>query len=426
MTADAPTAAAHVPLAEQRGTGARLRPATGAGVVLAVLLGALPAAVVGLESAWLIVVAGLACLSMAPLLARRQALSVEVSHAPRSLRLHAGRTTPLTLELAAHGGARGLLVDVGVDRSSRSREGAPRLAVPLLRAGPASRVTIPVRLGARGHHDAATLRATSSFPFSLVHAARTVHLPVRVTVLPRLLAPAERALVERFVRTTLVGESTDRTARMRTSGLPVGLRHARSGDRARDIDARTSVRKARWIAFDRSELHDDREIAVGLVLRVKGRATSSQRRGHLAFEAAVAHCASAVELLIRAHGAVTLEEILPAQDRLDARAVAAVDPDAIVSRVTRGTSAPLLDRLAAVHLDGAHVGPDIGAPARSPRRPESVRRVVFLPLSPLEFQRAAESPAPSEAFSPAGSTWIIGIDGSGRALRLSSAEGVSA
>ena len=131
MTADAPTAAAHAPLAERRGTGASLRPATGAGVVLAVLLGALPAAVVGLEAAWLIVVAGVACLAMAPLLARRQALSVEVAHAPRSLRLHAGRTTPLTLELAAHGDARGLLVDVGVDRSSRSREGAPRLAVPL-------------------------------------------------------------------------------------------------------------------------------------------------------------------------------------------------------------------------------------------------------------------------------------------------------
>ena len=69
MTTDAPTAAAHAPFVEQLGTRARLRPATGAGVVLAVLLGALPAAVVGLEAAWLIVVSGVACLAMAPLLA---------------------------------------------------------------------------------------------------------------------------------------------------------------------------------------------------------------------------------------------------------------------------------------------------------------------------------------------------------------------
>ena len=417
MTADALTAP--VPPTRRRGNGASLRPATGAGVVLAVLMGALPAALVGLESAWLIVVAGLASLAMAPILARRQAVFVEVASAPRSLRLHAGRTTPLGLELVASGDARGLLLDVGVDGSARSRERAPRLAIPRLRTGTATRVTIPVRLGARGHHDAVTVRVTSSFPFSLVHAARAVHVPLRVTVLPRLLAPAERALVERFVRTTLVGESADRAARMRTSGLPVGLRHARSGDRARDIDARASVRKSRWIAFDRSDLHDDREIVVGLVLRVKGRASSSQRRGELAFEAAVAHCASAVELLLRTHGAVTLEESLPSQEQLDARAAASLEADAVVSRITRGASAPLLDRLAAVHLDGAHLGEDSGAPWRSARSQGARRRVIFLPLSPLEFRRAAEA---REASSDAGSTWIIGIDGSGRALRLSDAE----
>ena len=421
MTADALTAP--VPPTERRGNGASLRPATGAGVVLAVLMGALPAALVGLESAWLIVFAGLASLAMAPLLARRQAVSVEVGSAPRTLRLHAGRTTPFGLELAARGDARGLLLDVGVDGSARSSERAPRLAVPRLRTGIATRVTIPVRLGARGHHEAVTLRVTSSFPFSLVHAARAVHVPLRVTVLPRLLAPAERALVERFVRTTLVGESADRAARMRTSGLPVGLRHARSGDRARDLDARASVRKSRWIAFDRSDLHDDREIVVRLVLRVKGRASSSQRRAELAFEAAVAHCASAVELLLRTHGAVTLEESLPSQERLDARAAAALEADAVVSRVTRGASAPLLDRLAAVHLDGAHRGEDSGAPARSARSQGARRRVIFLPLSPLEFRRAAEA---REVSSDAGSTWIIGIDGSGRALRLSGAEASTA
>ncbi|MEC8495801.1 MAG: hypothetical protein VXZ39_12800 [Planctomycetota bacterium] len=425
MTADASTAAARAPLTEPRGARVSLRPATGAGVVLAVLLGALPAAVVGLESAWLIVVTALACLAMAPLLARSQALSVEVANTPRSLRLHAGRTTPLSLELTAHGDARGLLLDVGVGGPSRAREGAPRLAVPRLHAGAGTRVTIPVRFGARGHHDAATLRVASSFPFSLVHAARAIHLPLGVTVLPRLLAPAERTLLEQFVRTTLVGESTDRAARKRTSGLPVGLRHARPGDRARDIDARASVRKARWTAFDRSDMHDDREIAVGLVLRVKGRASSSRRRGHLAFEAAVAHCASAVELLVRAHGAVTLEEFLPAQEPLDEHAPAALEPGAVVSRIRRGASTPLLDRLAAVHLDGAHLDEDSGARAQNARRQGPLRRVVFLPLSPLEFQRAAESPAARKAFSDAGSTWIIGVDGSGRALRLSSAEGSS-
>ncbi|MEE2939959.1 MAG: hypothetical protein VX460_06215 [Planctomycetota bacterium] len=426
MTTDAPTAAAPAMLTEQRGARTSLRLATGAGVVVAVLLGALPAAAVGLESAWLIVVAGLACLAMAPLLARSQVLSVEVSDAPRSLRLHAGRTTPLSLEVTARGDARGLLLGVGVDGPPRSRESAPRLAVPWLRAGARSRVTIPVRLGARGHHDAATLRVTSSFPFSLVHAARAVHLPLRVTVLPRLLAPAERALRARVVWTTLVGESTDRAARMRTSGLPVGLRHARPGDRARDIDARASVRKARWIAFDRSDMHDDREIAVGLVLRVKGSASSSRRRGHLAFEAAVAHCASAVELLVRAHGAVTLEEFLPAQGLLDAHVAAALEPGAVVSRVRRGASTPLLDRLAAVRLDGAHLDEDSGAPAQRAPRQGALRRVLFLPLSPLEFQRAAESRPAREASSDASSTWVIGIDGSGRALRLFSAEGSSA
>ena len=48
--------------------------------------------------------------------------------------------------------------------------------------------------------------------------------------------------------------------------------------------------------------------------------------------------------------------------------------------------------------------------------------MIFLPL-PLEFRRAAEA---REVSSDAGSTWIIGIDGSGRALRLSGAEASTA
>lgn len=421
MSANASTAAAPPPPAMRPAAASRLRPATGAGVVLAVLLGALPAAVVGLESAWLVVIAGLACLFMAPALARRQVHALEVVDAPPSLRVHAGRTTPITLEFHTAQEARGLLLDVNVEGSRRSREGSPRLAVPRLAQDASTRLALPVRFGARGHHDAAVLRITSSFPFSMARAARMIRLPMRVTVLPRLLAAAERDLIERFVRTTLTGDATDRAARLRTAGLPVGLRHARPGDRARDVDARATLRKGRWIAFDRSALRDDREIAVGVALRVCGRASSSHRRSLLAFEAAVAHCASAVELLVRTHGAVTLEEVLPTQDALDARVHAALEPGAVVARSSRATSAPLLDRLAAVQLDAAHIQDRAVSPAKSgaARRKGTSRRIVFVPLSPLEFQRASETPLPTRGGQrDLDTTWVIGVDGSGRSILL--------
>lgn len=413
------------PLAPGRAT---VRPATGAGVVTAVLLGALPAAFVGLESAWLVVVAGLSCLLLAPLVARRQVSAPGLVQCPARLRVHAGRTTPVSVTLGCRGESRGLLLDLGVVGAPRTGDGAPRLAVPLLSARDGHRrVTVPVRLGARGIYSSASLRFVSSFPFSMARATRVYEMPTRVIVLPRLLAPAERSLIERLARPASIGTATDEVARLRTPGLPLGLRDARQGDRARDIDARATLRKGRWIAIERSSLRDDREIAIGLVLRVRGASASSRRRNHLAFEAAVAHCACAIDLFVRRFGDVTLEELQPDQARLDGDPHAALDPVALARpRASASSPEPLLDRLAAVRLAETPEAAGAAHVARPARRDRAVRRVVFLPLSPLEFQRATEDQDAAVAPQRPGGrsdAWLIGVDGSGRSILLGTPRG---
>ena len=109
-------------------------PRRDAGIILAVFLGALPAALVGLEIAWLIVVAGRRPWPCP--FARRQAASVEVAGTPRYCdSTSEGRRRSVSNSRHVE---RAVLLDVRVDGSAHSG-GSPRLAVPRLRAASATR-----------------------------------------------------------------------------------------------------------------------------------------------------------------------------------------------------------------------------------------------------------------------------------------------
>ena len=303
VTADALTA----PVPPPRGAGTeRACAPTGAGVVLAVLLGALPAALVGLER--------VADRGRGPGVPGHGPPSPGDRPSPSRSERAENTATPRRADHAVRSRTHGTWRRARPPARRRrgrlgsSRERAPRLAVPRLRTGIATRVTIPVRLGARGHHDAVTLRVTSSFPFSLVHAARAP----RSTASHGAAAPARPggARARRALRADDPRGRVGRPRRrMRTSGLPVGLRHARSGDRARDIDARASIRKSRWMPStagparrpgDRGRAGPAREGTCFLV----SDAQNSPSRPQWPLR-------SAVEPLLRTHGAVTLEESLP-------------------------------------------------------------------------------------------------------------------
>ena len=219
MTANALTAP--VPPSERRGNGASLRPATGAGVVLVVLLGALPAALVGLEPAWLIVVAGLASLAMAPLLARRQAVSVDVAERAENT------ATPRRADHAVRSRTRGPWRRARPPaRRRRGRLGSVQRAGPSPRGSPAADRNRHARDDPRQARGARTPRRRDPARHLLVPVlagARRARGP-RSTASHGAAAPARPggARARRALRsTTLVGESADRAARMRTSGLPV-------------------------------------------------------------------------------------------------------------------------------------------------------------------------------------------------------------
>lgn len=356
--------------------GARLSAEIGSGVVLAIAIGALPAALVGLDLAWIVVTASVSLLIVAPVLAAAQVRGLDAVARKETLIAHAGRAVPLPLTIRSSRTARHVVLEV-VPPSHRSseRSGAPRVAMPAIRAGTTEEMAIPTRLSERGVWSGLRLRTRSSWPFGLFTATRRIALSVDVTVLPRIMPrvdPAVRALTPKEAS----GIDDRRTAPRRGArGLPAEIRPARAGDTARDLAWRASVRHGRWLSVDRPSSALEQEVDIVLVTTVRG--GQSLRRSSYAFESAVAHCATTVEWLTRRGARV----------RLDVG-----DGEEIVDSAR---ALPHLRRLTIVARTES-VGP-IGRAMREHRRGDHRLRITFVPLSPLDFQRAVEAHSATRA-----------------------------
>lgn len=423
----------------------RIAPTTGAGVVLAIALGALPAALVGLEFAWLVVIAALTILAVAPWLAWREVRAVSAVAPPPSLRVHAGRATPVTFDFRVRRSCRDLLADVSVEGAGdRERDGAPKVAIEGMVPGSPVRVPLIARFGSRGTAVHLLLRITSTFPFGLFVATRKLVLPSIVRVLPRLQPRADAALAAVLQEPSPSGASRARLQHLTRTGLPIGLRSARQGDRLRDIAWKPSLRQSRWVAFDREGQEVERHVTVVLQLGVRGSSSSSLRRTGLAFESAVSHCATAIEWLFSRTGSVRLEfSSTPADAPLHVIARGSVpEHQRAAGRGVRGGAAhgpsTLMDRLSDIKINPAHGPRDTlspsGAPAADelpgpePKGPDplgpkrldqnlghgdSDLRIVFVGMSALEYQRATDAPADSAQPGEPGAL-VLGVDANGR------------
>lgn len=418
----------------------RVAPTTGAGVVLAIALGALPAALVGLEFAWLVVIASLTVLAVAPWLAWREVRAVSAVAPPASLRVHAGRATPVTFEFSVQRACRDLLADVSVEGAGdRERDGAPKVAIEAMVPGPPVRVPLVARFASRGIATDLLLRITSTFPFGLFIATRKLVLPAAIRVLPRLQPRANAALLAALRDVSPSGPSHPRPQHLTRAGIPVGLRAARQGDRLRDIAWKPSLRQSRWVAFDREGQETERDMTVVLQLGVRGASSSSLRRTGLAFEAAVSHCATTIEWLFGRTGSVRLEfGSIPADAPL--RVIAS--GIGMQSRGSAGRGRPgaashgpsaLMDRLSEVQMNpvqrplpafSPHDGSDAqgrrsdDAPPRrgldrSSRDGGGDLRIVFIGMSALEYQRATDTPTDSTRTGEEGAL-VLGVDANGR------------
>jgi len=418
----------------------RVAPTTGAGVVLAIALGALPAALVGLELAWLVVIAALSVLIVAPVLAWREVRAILEVTPPESLRVHAGRATPVVFGIRVRRSCRDLLADISLTGAvNRERDGAPKVAIEGLDPGSPARVPLIVRFTARGTAKDLELRLTSTFPFGLFVAKRTMTLPVAIRVLPRLQPRPGAALESALQTSSPVGRANPRPRPLTRAGLPVGLRAARSGDRLRDIAWKPSVRQARWVAFEREGHETERQITLVLLLGVRGASASSLRRTALAFEAAVSHCATAIDWLYGRTGSVTLEfESAPADGPL--RNLARGKGGSLEFHTSRGAGpGALIDRLSEVQTSlptgEPHSGPEAsltGGPmaGAEPSRDGSDLRVVFIGMSALEYQRAHDAPSEDGAergqekrMGIGGRALILGVDANGRVQTLWGGDG---
>ncbi|MEM9382377.1 MAG: DUF58 domain-containing protein [Planctomycetota bacterium] len=286
----------------------RTRPTAHAGVVLAVVVGALPAATVGLDVAWVVVASGLSALALAPFAARRQVRAVQRFDAPKRVVAHVGRTTPIQVEIGVRRTARHLLLDVTRDDAPPAeRERAPRLAITAIRGanGAPLAVSASIRPGRRGRSSRVAATFESSFPFSLFRSERRIVAASELIAVPRVLRRADGALRTWLTRVASGDDAVAARHAPRSAGLPVAFRPTRVDDTARDIAWRASARHMRWIAVDRTPLARER-VTIEIVSAVRGARATSARRSTAAFEAAVTLCATAIDRLTRAGHVVTL------------------------------------------------------------------------------------------------------------------------
>lgn len=235
----------------------RIRPTAHAAVVLAVVLGAAPAAAVGLGVAWVVVAAGVGLLLVAPWLAHRQVAAVRAMDAPDRMTLHAGRTKFAPFVVQLHRTTRHLVVGLSDGRDpDESREARTALAIAKPHEGPGPghelRIGLAVRASRRGRVEALRCSLRSSFPFGLFEARAILALRCDVSVLPRTVRTPDRRIQRALAARVAKLEPARPRPRARTSGLPVSVRQARQGDTARDIAWRESFRKSRWLTRERS------------------------------------------------------------------------------------------------------------------------------------------------------------------------------
>ncbi|WP_145196382.1 hypothetical protein [Planctomycetes bacterium Poly30] len=264
------------------------------GILLATVIGATPAALAGMELAWLVVSFGLSVLILAPWLARRQVLAIERVHTPSRITVHAGKTVGVGTRLVTRRAAR--LVTVALVRASddrASRERAPRLLIAAIgRRREGYPLELPLRVPVRGRSEGLRLLISSGYPFGLVTASRSLGVEALLIALPRLMP--DRDIDARRVLRQVLARENEATQRhlARGQGLPVSLRDARHGDSVRDLHLRSSLRRARWTAVERPRLTND---SASVILCFPSGAGGMSSRAAAAFEVAVSVAASIVQ-----------------------------------------------------------------------------------------------------------------------------------
>lgn len=274
----------------------------GAGVLVAIVLGATPAALLGLDLAWIVVAIGATILFLAPWLARAQVLAIESVELPPACQVHAGKTVEVGARLRLSRPARMLLMAlVRPDDPRASRDRAPRILVAaggstssLPDAGVS--LQLPLRVPTRGRSDTLLLLVRSSYPFGLVSASRSMALPLQLTALPRLSQEREVGLQRMMPQLAGAFDEGAQRPAIYGGGLPAGLRDARTGDSRRDLHMRSSLRRRRWTAKERSELGHG---LAQVTLHVPPTDGHPSRRSIAAFEAATSTAAAIIQGLHR-------------------------------------------------------------------------------------------------------------------------------
>ncbi len=391
----------------------------GAGMLLAVVLGAAPAAWMGLDLAWIVVAIGATVLLLAPWVARRQVHAVRSVKMPASCTVHAGKVVPISLTLEVARPARMLLaalVRTGDPRGVRER--APKtLIVALGPAGPKSgtstdtdvHLSLPLRAASRGRSSEIELVLQSSYPLGLVTASRSLVVPLELTALPRLLPERDLDLQRTMVH--LAGLTDQATARhvTRGEGLPSGLRDARVGESRRHLHMRASLRRGRWTAMERPELGNE---LAEVTLHLPAMDGHPSRRSHAAFEAATSVTASVVQGLHR----------LGMDVDLGTRSPSSTDPGSPPPRrLSLGRSRTTLPHLQ--HLTDVSMVPG-PARATTPRAKSAAALVVnLIPVTSLlesavdGAQPAGTSGGPSAMQRRGDAQLTLWVDANGRVSR---------
>lgn len=377
----------------------QLRTTTGAGVVITTVLGAVPAGLLGLELAWLVVALGGAILGLSAWSAARATRAVQVADAPRNARAVAGRTVSLPIELRVVARTPPLTLAVLEASARRGVEGAvSRVGLLPLRRGSRVRARVLARFGRRGVHDRVALEIATSFPFGLIEARRHVPLACEVAVAPR---PARAPFPSLMRWTQSRGERAAQELVPEPRGLardlPDGLREARGRETAREIAWRASARAGRPVALERRANPRPAGVDVVLVKAVLGADQSARRRDDDAFESAVATAQALLNTLqrrgLRVRFALSdarpeappTELVASAHSHTSARS-------AIRRRLVEVTRASEGGRLARLERSGP------SAPSRSRARRggrSSLGTIVLLPATPLAIARAQRAGLPS-------------------------------
>ena len=284
----------------KRWSKTRLHFGPGAGMLLAIVLGAAPAAWMGLDFAWIVVAIGTAILLLAPWMARAQVRAVRGLELPPACTVHAGKGIQITARLRMARRARMLVVGlVRPEDPASTHESAPRLFIAAAsKAADGFELQLPLRIGSRGRSSELEFVVRSSYPLGIVSADRSLTLPLRLTALPRLFPERDMGLQDAMVQLTGASEQEAERSLHRGEASPSRLRDYVPGDARSSLHLRASLRHGRWMAMERPQLGNG---LAQVTLHVPSTGRSPSRRSLAAFEAATSMTASIVQGLHR-HG----------------------------------------------------------------------------------------------------------------------------